>query len=115
MVPGKPISTHGMTQKLNRRGILVRTARNGALAALAADLPSPILADVTGMHRHAALRWIAYAKRTGPSTSLPEVRTNRQTPFKLPTNLARLFFAHSGGDRHGPANPAHRTVRARPP
>lgn len=34
MVPGKPISTHGMTQKLNRHGIPVRTARNGALAAL---------------------------------------------------------------------------------
>ncbi len=60
MVPGKPISTHGMTQKLGRHGIPVRTARN---AALAADLPSPILADVTGMHRHTALRWVAYAKR----------------------------------------------------
>ncbi|KUO20813.1 hypothetical protein [Streptomyces dysideae] len=63
MVPGKPISTHGMTQKLNRHGIPVRTARNSALAALAADLPSPILADVTGMHRHTALRWVTYAKR----------------------------------------------------
>ncbi|MCO6698894.1 hypothetical protein KQI59_31510, partial [Streptomyces sp. Vc17.3-30] len=49
MVPSKPISTHGMTQKLNRHGIMVRSARNSALAALAADLPSPILADVTGM------------------------------------------------------------------
>jgi hypothetical protein len=63
MVPGKPISTHGMIQKLNRHGIPVRTARNAALAALAADLPSPILADVTGMHRHTALRWVAYARR----------------------------------------------------
>ncbi|MER5546729.1 hypothetical protein ABT072_30785 [Streptomyces sp. NPDC002589] len=63
MVPGKPISTYGMTQKLNRHGILVRTARNGALAALAADLPSSILADVTGMHRHTALRWVACARR----------------------------------------------------
>ncbi|MFF3359478.1 hypothetical protein ACFYWN_44525 [Streptomyces sp. NPDC002917] len=32
-----------------------------ALATLAADLPSPILADVTGMHRHTALRWFVYA------------------------------------------------------
>ncbi|MEU9472855.1 hypothetical protein AB0D78_41085 [Streptomyces avermitilis] len=63
MVPGKPISTHGMTQKLNRHGIPVPTARNAALAALAADLPSPILADVTGMHRHTALRWVTYARR----------------------------------------------------
>jgi hypothetical protein len=63
MVPGKPISTHGMTQELSRHGILVRTARNGALAALAADLPGPTLADVTGTHRHTALRWIAHGRR----------------------------------------------------
>ncbi|WP_073791667.1 hypothetical protein [Streptomyces sp. CB01580] len=63
MFPGKPIATHGMTQKLNRHGIPVPTARNGALAALAADLPSPILADVTGMPRHTALLWVAYARR----------------------------------------------------
>jgi len=59
----KPISTHGMTQKLGRDGIPVSTARNTALVALAADLPSPILVDVTGMHCHTALRWVAYAKR----------------------------------------------------
>ncbi|MFE4801029.1 hypothetical protein ACFRFL_40085 [Streptomyces sp. NPDC056708] len=52
-----------MTQKLNRHDIPVRTARNGALAALAADLASPILADVTGMQRHTTLRWVAYARR----------------------------------------------------
>jgi hypothetical protein len=63
MVPGKPISTHGMTQKLGRHGISVRAGRNSALAALAADLPSPILADLTGMHRHTALRWVAFARR----------------------------------------------------
>jgi len=63
MVPGKPISTHGMTQKLGRHGIPVRMARNAALAALATDLPSAILADLTGMHRHTALRWVTYARR----------------------------------------------------
>ncbi|MFD7259146.1 hypothetical protein [Streptomyces sp. NPDC059874] len=52
-----------LTQRLGRHGIPVRTARNAALAALAADLPSPTLADVTGMHRHTALRWVAYARR----------------------------------------------------
>ncbi|MEU9370581.1 hypothetical protein AB0D71_39170 [Streptomyces avermitilis] len=52
-----------MTQKLNRHGIPVPTARNAAPAALAADLPGPILADVTGMHHHTALRWVAYARR----------------------------------------------------
>ncbi|MGW5851232.1 hypothetical protein ACWFQ8_25365 [Streptomyces sp. NPDC055254] len=52
-----------MTRKLNRHGTPVRTARNAAPAAPAADLPSPILGDVTGMHRHTALRWVAYARR----------------------------------------------------
>lgn len=79
MVPGKQISTHGMTQKLNRYGIPVRTVRNAALAALAADCPSPILADVTGMHRHTALHWVAYARRDWPSTSPPGPRTTRVT------------------------------------
>lgn len=40
-----------------------RTARNGALADVATDLPSPIFADVTGMHGHTALRWVANARR----------------------------------------------------
>ncbi|MFE0475937.1 hypothetical protein ACFW2V_30490 [Streptomyces sp. NPDC058947] len=52
-----------MTQKLNWHGIPVPTARNAALAALAADLPSPNLADLTWMHRHTALRWVAYTRR----------------------------------------------------
>jgi hypothetical protein len=37
MVPGKPTSTHGMTQKLGRHGIKVRTARNAALATRAEE------------------------------------------------------------------------------
>jgi hypothetical protein len=63
MVPGKPMSAHAMTQKLGRHGISVRAARNTAIAALAADLPTAILADLTGMHRHTALRWADYARR----------------------------------------------------
>ncbi|MFI2780179.1 hypothetical protein [Streptomyces sp. ALB3] len=52
-----------MTQKPYRHGVLFRAAGNSALAALAADLPSPILADLTGMHRHTAIRWVTYARR----------------------------------------------------
>ncbi|KJS61983.1 hypothetical protein VM95_11605 [Streptomyces rubellomurinus] len=29
----------------------------------AAGLPSPILADLTGMHRHTAIRWVTYVRR----------------------------------------------------
>lgn len=62
-VPGQPIDGHSLTNLLNRHGINVRTARNGALAALAADLPAPILADLLGIHINTAVRWVIYARR----------------------------------------------------
>ncbi|MCW2875382.1 hypothetical protein [Actinacidiphila oryziradicis] len=37
--------------------------RKAALAALAADLPAAILADLPGMHRNTAVRWVTYARR----------------------------------------------------
>ncbi|MFD7537616.1 hypothetical protein [Streptomyces sp. NPDC059819] len=80
MVPGKPISTHAMTQKLGRHGITVRAARNAALAALAADLPSPILADLTGMHRHTAIRWVAYARRDWAEYLAARAKGQKATP-----------------------------------
>jgi hypothetical protein len=52
-----------MTQKLGCHGITVRAARNGALAALAADLPAAILADLLGLHVNTAVRWVTYARR----------------------------------------------------
>jgi hypothetical protein len=63
MVPGRPISPHAMAQKLSRHGITVRAACNGGLAALAADLPAAILADLLGMHVNTAVRWAIYARR----------------------------------------------------
>ncbi|WP_326812331.1 hypothetical protein OIE62_07425 [Streptomyces scopuliridis] len=38
-------------------------ARNGALMALAADLPAAILADLLGLHVNTAVRWVTYARR----------------------------------------------------
>jgi hypothetical protein len=62
-VPGQPIANHALTTRLGRYGISVRPARNGALAALAADLPAAILADLLGMHVNTAVRWVTYARR----------------------------------------------------
>ncbi len=62
-VPGQPIDNHSLTNRLNRHGINARPARNGALAALAADLPAAILADLLGMHINTAVRWVTYARR----------------------------------------------------
>jgi hypothetical protein len=51
-----------LTTRLSRHDINVRIARNGALAALAADLPA-VLADLLGMHINTAIRWVRYAGR----------------------------------------------------
>ncbi|MEV6871640.1 hypothetical protein [Amycolatopsis sp. NPDC051128] len=62
-VPGQPIDGHSLTNLLNRHGINARPARNGALAALAVDLPAAILADLLGLHVNTAVRWVTYARR----------------------------------------------------
>ncbi len=62
-VPGQPIDNHSLTNRLNRHGISARPARNGALMALAADLPAAIIADLLGMHINTAIRWVRYAGR----------------------------------------------------
>jgi hypothetical protein len=62
-VPGQPLDGHSLTNLLNRHGISARPARNGALAALAADLPAAILADLLGLHVNTAVRWVIYARR----------------------------------------------------
>ncbi|MGP3921462.1 hypothetical protein [Nonomuraea sp. 10N515B] len=62
-VPGQPIDGHSLTNLLNRHGISARPARNGALAALAADLPAAILADLLGLHVNTAVRWVTFVRR----------------------------------------------------
>ena len=65
-MPGQPIANHALTTRLSRYDINVRIARNGALAALAADLPAAVLADLLGMHINTAIRWVRYAGRDWP-------------------------------------------------
>lgn len=62
-VPGQPVFAHALTTRLNRYGISTRPARNGALMALASDLPAPIIADLLGMHINTAVRWVQLARR----------------------------------------------------
>jgi hypothetical protein len=62
-VPRQPIDNHSLTNRRNRHGISARPARNGALMALAADLPAAIIADLLGMQINTAIRWVRYAGR----------------------------------------------------
>ncbi len=62
-IPGQPLHARSLTARLSRHGISARPARNGALIALAADLPAAIMADLLGMHVSTAVRWVTYARR----------------------------------------------------
>jgi len=62
-VPGQPLDLHSLIHQLNRHGISARPARNGALAALASDLPAAVLADFLGIHVNTAVRWVTYARK----------------------------------------------------
>jgi integrase len=62
-IPGQPLDLHSLSNQLNRHGISVRPARNGALAALASDLPAAVLADFLGIHVNTAARWVTYARQ----------------------------------------------------
>jgi hypothetical protein len=62
-VPGQPLDQRSLTTLLNRHGISARPARNGALAALASDLPAPVIADFLGIHVSTAVRWVTYARQ----------------------------------------------------
>jgi ribosomal protein L40E len=62
-VPGQPLDLHSLINQLNRHGISARPARNGALAALASDLPAAVLADFLGIHVNTAVRWVTYARQ----------------------------------------------------
>ncbi|WP_133061561.1 hypothetical protein [Streptosporangium minutum] len=61
-VPGQSLDLRSLINQLNRHGISARPARNGALAALASDLPAAILADLLGLHVNTAVRRVTYAR-----------------------------------------------------
>jgi hypothetical protein len=63
LMPGKPLAATTLSRKLVRHGINTRSGRHTALITLAADLPAPVLAQVTGMHINTAVRWGRHAKR----------------------------------------------------
>ncbi|WP_037205779.1 hypothetical protein [Rhodococcus opacus] len=61
--PGAHLDSGRLALLLRTAGIPVRPARGAALAALAADLPAPVLADLLGISVSAATRWSALAAR----------------------------------------------------
>jgi hypothetical protein len=61
--PGSHLTPEHLAGRLRSHGIGVRPGRNTALAELAADLPTPVLADLVGIGITTALRWARHAQR----------------------------------------------------
>ena len=72
--PGQHVHPNTMARRLQQHGIQPRAARNTALLQLVTAAPTPVLADLLGLHpgtaerwREAAgARWIAYPARRQP-------------------------------------------------
>lgn len=109
-VHGQPIDGHSLTNPLNRHGISARPAHNGVLAALAADLPAAILADLLGLHVNTAVRWVVYARRDWADHLA--IRAAEQKENGGETEAGKWSESHpcSNPDRqpdvHRPARPA---------
>jgi hypothetical protein len=61
---GTPVSADNLRLRLKRYDIASRPARHGALLALAARLPAPILADRLGIDQSRAAQWVQAAGAT---------------------------------------------------
>lgn len=71
----RPASHAHLRTGLRRHGITTHAARNTAVGALAAELPAPVLAGITGLHISTAPAGHAAPAATGLSTWPPEHRT----------------------------------------
>jgi hypothetical protein len=60
LVAGQPLTVQAFSQRLTRHGIPTLPSRSAALIAMAGRLPTPILADILGIHIHTARRWATY-------------------------------------------------------
>ena len=58
-IPGRPLTTESVRGQLVARGIHPGRARKAAMFQLAAEMPSPVLADLLGLHAQTANRWAA--------------------------------------------------------
>ncbi len=68
LLPGRKAGSHitaeALRERLKRYHIVSRPGRQGALLALAARLPAPILAERLGFHPARAAQWVRAAGAT---------------------------------------------------
>jgi hypothetical protein len=89
---GQPVRADVLTRRLRQHGIPPRKSRNGALAAWAAELPAPVLADILGLHVSTAEQW---AQRTRRDWTSYLAERAAQTP-RQKTNTPEMDDANVG-------------------
>jgi hypothetical protein len=62
-IPGRHLATENIRSQLVARGIQPSEARNAAMFQLAAEMPTPILAEILGLASATAVRWATLAAR----------------------------------------------------
>lgn len=62
-IPGNHLATGSIRSQLVSRGIQPSQARKAAMFGLAAEIPTPILADILGLGTTTAVRWATLASR----------------------------------------------------
>jgi hypothetical protein len=105
LFPGAKPGTHLGPERLRRRlrelGVEVGTARAGALLALAATLPAPILAELLGYHDDTTNHWRRVA--AGDWARYASLASSTRVLESLSHNARRWFVTHSQPIR--PARP----------
>ena len=62
-IPGRPLGTESVRSQLVELGVQPSDARKAAMFQLAAEIPTPILAELLGLATNTATRWAALAAR----------------------------------------------------
>jgi hypothetical protein len=94
---GQPVRSEVISRRLRQHGIAPRQSRNAALAAWAADLPAPVLADVLGLNVSTAEAWAqrtrrdwtAYIAQRAARTAAQQTTTPEKDAINA-RNIARL-------------------------
>ena len=61
LLPGRPITSARLADRLRALGIPARAGRRAALTDLAARMPAAVLADLLGLHPTTAVNWMHQA------------------------------------------------------
>ena len=100
-MPGRPITSSRLGERLRSIGIYAQTGRRAALLDLAAQLPAVVLADLLGLHETTAANGYTKPEETGPATppSYPAVILTSTDEYLPSAVQHRDLFGTAGKPR----------------